>query len=65
MTDSPLFYLAGLACLAVLAVLLFGIGTFAKGGAFNRRNANKIMQWRLGLQFLAIILIIVFVAFGS
>lgn len=65
MIDSPLIYFAGLACLAVLGVLLFGIGTFAKGGEFNRRNANKIMRWRLLLQAIAVVLIVLLVAFGS
>jgi Tfp pilus assembly protein PilO len=41
--------------------LLFGIGTFTKGGDFNRRHANKIMRWRLAMQFIAVILIAVFV----
>jgi hypothetical protein len=37
--------------------VLFGIGTFAKGGEFNKRNANKIMRWRLGVQFVAVVVI--------
>jgi hypothetical protein len=44
----------------VLAILLFGIGTFAKGGEFNKRNANKIMRWRLGVQFAAVVVIAAF-----
>jgi hypothetical protein len=39
---------------------VFGIGTFAKGGEFNKRNANKIMRWRIGVQFVAVILIVAF-----
>jgi uncharacterized membrane protein affecting hemolysin expression len=58
MPNGPLFYLAAFACLAVLAVLLLGIGGFAKGGDFNRKHANRIMRWRLGLQFVAVILIV-------
>ena len=38
-------------------ILLFGIGTFTRGGEFNRRNGNKIMRWRLAAQFVAVILI--------
>ena len=41
----------------VAIILLFGIGTFTRGGEFNRRNANKIMRWRLAAQFVAVILI--------
>ncbi|MEM9049003.1 MAG: twin transmembrane helix small protein [Pseudomonadota bacterium] len=52
------FYIIAIACLAVLVVLLFGVGSFARGGAFNKRNANKIMQLRLLLQAIAVVLII-------
>ena len=62
MTKDPLFLLIGFACLAVLAVLALGIGGFAKGGEFNRKYANKIMRLRILLQFIAVILIMAFVA---
>lgn len=58
-----MFWVAAIACLAVLGVLIFGVGTFAKGGEFNRKNANKIMRLRLLLQFIAVIIILIFVAF--
>lgn len=64
MSGSPLFLLAAIACLAVLAILLFGIGSFARGGEFNRRNANRIMQARLLAQAIAVGLILLVVAFG-
>ncbi len=60
MFSDPLVIFATIACLAVLGILLFGIGTFAKGGEFNRRNANRIMRWRLGAQFVAVVLIVTF-----
>ena len=60
MFSDPLFIFATIACLVVLAILLFGIGTFAKGGEFNRRNANRIMRWRLGAQFVAVVIIVAF-----
>ncbi len=63
MANDPLFILAAIACLAVAGVLMFGIGTFGKGGEFNRRNANKIMRLRLLVQFIAVILIVAFVYF--
>ena len=62
MARDPFFIVAAVAALAVLAVLLLGIGGFAKGGEFNRRNANRIMRWRIGLQFVAVLLILLFVA---
>lgn len=60
MLSDPLFLFAAVACFVVLGILLFGIGTFAKGGEFNRRNANKIMRWRIGMQFVAVVLIVAF-----
>lgn len=60
MLTDPLFLFASIACLVVLAILLFGIGSFAKGGEFNKKNANRIMRWRLGAQFVAVVLIVGF-----
>lgn len=61
MLQDPLFLIAAIACLAVVAVLLFGIGSFAKGGEFNKKYANKAMRWRIIAQFVAVILILLFV----
>ncbi len=61
MLSDPVFILAALASLAVLGVLAIGIGGFARGGEFNRRNGNRLMRWRIGLQFLAVVLIVLFV----
>lgn len=61
LAKDPLFLLVAIACLAVLAVLMVGVGGFAKGGDFNRKYANKIMRLRILLQFVAVVLIIVFV----
>lgn len=64
MPTGPLFWLVIVACLAVAAVLMIGVGGFARGGEFNRKYANKIMRLRLLLQFIAVILILVFVYFS-
>jgi hypothetical protein len=64
MTDDPLFLLAAFACLAVVAVLMIGVGGFARGGDFNKKYANKIMRLRLLLQFVAVLLIVAFVYFS-
>jgi hypothetical protein len=61
MRDNPLFIITAIACLLVVAVLLVGVGGFARGGAFNRKYANKIMQLRLLFQFIAVLLILLFV----
>ncbi|KJZ17172.1 twin transmembrane helix small protein [Loktanella sp. S4079] len=60
MANDPLFWLVAIAALVVLGILLFGIGTFGKGGEFNRKYANKIMRLRIAAQFVAVILIIIF-----
>lgn len=61
--SDPLFVIAAIASLAVLGILILGIGSFAKGGEFNKRNANKLMRWRLAAQFVAVILIVAFAFF--
>lgn len=61
MKDDPLFIVVVVAMLAVVGVLLFGIGSFAKGGAFNKKYANKAMRWRIIAQLVAVILIVIFV----
>ncbi|OUS22992.1 twin transmembrane helix small protein [Litorivita pollutaquae] len=63
MKDDPLFILVAVACLTVVGILMVGIGGFAKGGEFNRKHANKVMRLRIVAQFIAIILILIFVYF--
>jgi preprotein translocase subunit SecG len=64
MTRDPLFIVAAIACLVVVAVLLVGVGSFGRGGEFNRKYSNKLMQLRLLAQFIAIVLIVIFVYFS-
>ncbi|WP_432255352.1 twin transmembrane helix small protein [Limimaricola sp. AA108-03] len=61
MFEDPLFILVVLAVLIVAGILMFGVGTFGKGGDFNRKHANKIMRWRIGAQFVAVLLILLYV----
>jgi len=61
MADDPLFWLVAVAVLIVVGILLVGIGGFGKGGDFNRKYANKIMRWRIGAQFVAVLLILLYV----
>ncbi len=65
MLSDPLFILGAVASFVVLGILLVGIGGFARGGEFNRRNANRLMRWRLGAQFVAVILIVAFAWFRA
>ncbi|MBV0890794.1 twin transmembrane helix small protein [Paracoccus sp. Z118] len=62
MPDMILFLLIVLALLATTAVLMTGLGGFARGGEFNRRNGNKLMRWRIIAQAISIALILAFVA---
>jgi glycerol uptake facilitator-like aquaporin len=41
---------------AVLIVLILGVTNMARGG--NSRDSQLLMRWRVGLQFLAILIII-------
>lgn len=43
-----------LAMLSVLGVLLIGVFSFVKGGAFNEKYGNRLMQARVWLQGLAL-----------
>ncbi len=60
MLNDPLFILVVLSSLVVLAILMFGIGTFGKGGDFNRKHANRIMRYRIAAQAVAVVLIVAF-----
>ena len=61
MLQDPLLILVILAVLIVAGILMFGVGTFGKGGDFNRKYANRIMRWRIGAQFVAVLLILLYV----
>lgn len=65
MIRDPLFLIAAAACLAVLVILMIGIGGFARGGDFNRKHANRIMRYRIIAQAIAVALILVFVMFRN
>jgi Hypoxia induced protein conserved region len=48
--------LVGAALLAVVAVLIAGVVNMSRGG--NAKLSQQLMRWRVGLQFLAILIII-------
>ena len=62
MGQDPLFILIVLACLAVVVVLMLGLGGFAKGSGWAKNNSNKLMRYRIGAQFVAVLLILAYVA---
>jgi len=47
----------GVAVGAVFLVLLLGLANMLRGGAAN--TSQQLMRWRVGLQFLAIVLIVI------
>ena len=49
--------------IAVGIVLILGIGTLFKGGNTSKKYSNKLMQLRVLLQFIAVILLVVFAYF--
>ncbi|WP_022702563.1 twin transmembrane helix small protein [Pseudorhodobacter ferrugineus] len=61
MLNDPLFIIAAIACLGVLVILILGIGTFGKGGEGSAKRSNKLMQYRIYAQALAVALILLFV----
>ena len=52
---SPGNILVGIAVAAVAIVLFLGLGNMLRGGSPNL--SQKLMRWRVGLQFLAILII--------
>lgn len=61
MANDPLFWVAAAAVLLVLGILVYGIAGFAKGGEDSGKKANKVMQWRIGAQLIAVVIILLFV----
>ena len=49
--------------LTVAIVLILGIATLFKGGETSKRYSNKLMQYRVLLQFIAIIVLVGFAYF--
>lgn len=47
----------GIAAGAVFIVLCLGLYSLYRGGEYARSNSNKLMRLRVGLQFLAIVVI--------
>ena len=61
MTQSVLFYIVIVSVLLVLVVLMVGVTGFARGTAFHKKHANRIMRYRIVAQAVAVLLILLFV----
>ena len=46
------------ALLCVAGILFWGVITMARGGAYNVKNSNRIMRYRIIFQAIALILIL-------
>ena len=57
--QNAFFHLTTLAVLAVFAVLVLGLYTMSQGTSPNL--SQKLMRWRVGLQFFAVVIIMIFV----
>ncbi len=60
--ETLLYYATTLAVIAVILVLALGLRSMAKGDSPNL--SQKLMRWRVGLQFLAILIIMGYVFFA-
>ena len=49
--------------IAVVIVLLTGVFGMLRGGRFNKLYGNRLMRLRVALQGVAVVLIVVYVAF--
>jgi len=63
MANDPFFYVIIGACLAVAAILIWGVSIFGAGG--DSKKSNKVMQYRIAAQFVAVVLIVGFAFFRS
>lgn len=61
MFSDPLFIPVLVAMAAVVLILARGISHFGKGGAEAAKKSNKMMRWRIYAQFIAVVLVILFV----
>ena len=64
MITGTLVKILGIVLLIVVAVvLILGIGTLFKGGETSKKYSNKLMQYRVLFQFVAIIVLVCFAYF--
>jgi hypothetical protein len=59
--ETLLIILLALSLLAVLGVLFTGLFAFVRGGDFHKKHGNKLMQWRVKAQALAIGIVLLLV----
>ena len=60
MLSGTMFYVLIIAVLAVIVALMFGLSGLARGNGWAHSNSNKLMRWRIILQAVAVVLILIF-----
>jgi len=64
MISGTFVKILGVTLLIIVAiVLILGIGTLFKGGETSKKYSNKLMQFRVLFQFIAIIILVSFAYF--
>ena len=61
MWKDPLFLLVAFAMLVVVVILARGIGSIGKGGLDGAKKSNKLMQYRIAAQGLAVVFILILI----
>lgn len=61
--QTALFHMTTLAVFAVFVVLLAGLWTMSRGTSPNL--SQKLMRWRVGLQFVAIVIIVAYAVISN
>ena len=59
--QTILYHLTTIAVVAVIVVLLLGLWNMMRGTSPNL--SQKLMRWRVGLQFVAIVIIMTYIIF--
>jgi hypothetical protein len=63
MLSDPFFIIVALVMIGVVVILGIGIANFGKGTQEAAKRSNKMMQYRIAAQFVAVILILLFIYF--
>ncbi|MEL6318015.1 MAG: twin transmembrane helix small protein [Pseudomonadota bacterium] len=58
------FWIVALLLAAVVFVLARGLHTYTKDGDDNRRRSNRLMRWRVALQFATVAALALLAALG-
>ena len=62
---NALAIILAIALAGVVLALVVGVIAMARGGEFNRTHGNTMMRLRVGLQGLAVVLVLLFVFVAS